>query len=83
MQESTEAQAAFASARWVSLQGRGVRQASPDLGVGSGCYEIARQVLGRAPGLLTRFIGFLSFMSYGSGVSMLHVAIQQVAVLPQ
>ena len=52
MHEPPEAQVAFASAWQESLQGRGDRQARPDLVVGSGCYEIAHQEPGREPRLL-------------------------------
>ena len=59
---------AFAGARQEFLQGRGDRRAKPDLLVGSGSYEIARQVLCKTPDPNT-IIGSSSFDNHGSGES--------------
>ena len=58
MHEPLEAQATIAQARCLPLQGRGDRQASPDLVGGSGSYETTRQAPGRTPRQLTRSVGF-------------------------
>ena len=49
--EPAEAQLAFARARQKSLQGRGDRQARPNLVVGSGSYEIVHLERGSTPRL--------------------------------
>lgn len=74
MREPAEAQATIASARQESLQGREHRQASPDLVVGLGSYEIAHQVLGRTPRPQHEH-RFFFLRNYGSGESKLMVAI--------
>lgn len=47
VQKRAEAQPALARAGSESLQGRGHRQAGPDLVVGAGSYEVAHQERGR------------------------------------